>query len=99
MMQRRTVYHAQDGYRRTLITDDENPFVVNTFTEVHLDPILRAVAEAKDSSSKLRHQRHVAKVPLTVYEQSLREGWDDGDWKKWLNDPQNKPFRVWEGQV
>lgn len=98
-MQRRTVYHNRDGYRRTLITDDADPFVVHTNTELHLDPILNAVAEAKENQRELRTMRHVAKVPMTVYEQSLREGWDDDDWKRWLNDSQNKPFRVWEGRV
>lgn len=38
-------------------------------------------------------------VPLFVWEQSEREQWDEADWAKWLNDPDNAAFRVWPGRV
>jgi hypothetical protein len=38
-------------------------------------------------------------VPLTVVEKSMREQWDDRDWAKWLDDPDNAVFRVWQGRV
>jgi hypothetical protein len=98
-MERRKVYHNQDGYRRTLITDDADPYTVHSHTALNLDPIIAQVEHAKDYSRALKHNRLLAKVPMTVYEQSVHEGWGDDDWKRWLNDPQNKPFRVWEGSV
>jgi hypothetical protein len=36
---------------------------------------------------------------MTIYEQSIHEGWTDKDWAKWLNDPDNRAFRVWRGSV
>ena len=38
-------------------------------------------------------------VPMTVYERSIVENWDDDDWKRWLNDPDNAAFRIWPGRV
>ena len=44
---------------------------------------------------------HVAKVPVTVVERAMREGWfhDDKAWDKFLNDPDHKGFRVDEGRL
>jgi hypothetical protein len=36
---------------------------------------------------------------MTVAEKAIRENWDDSDWKKWLNDPDNAAFRIWPGRV
>jgi hypothetical protein len=56
----------------------------------------RALAEShpQRSTNKL-----VARVPLTIYERSVHENWDEDDWKRWLNDPDNAAFRVWPGRV
>lgn len=45
--------------------------------------------------------RKVASVPVDVFEQACREGWveDDDRWKRWLNDGENRDFRVYEGRV
>ena len=98
-MERKTVYHDADGYRRTLISDDDRPNDVHVHTELLMDPILQAVQEAREAPSKLKHFRHVAKVPMTVYEKSILEEWDESDWQKWLNARENEPFRVWKGRV
>lgn len=43
---------------------------------------------------------HVAEVPVTVYEEMVRQGRDNPDgWREWLNDPDNAPFRTWKGRV
>jgi hypothetical protein len=43
----------------------------------------------------------VAEIPLLVFERAHREGWlhDKAAWRKWLNDPVNKVFRVTDGRV
>ena len=45
--------------------------------------------------------RHVAEVPMVIYQKAIREGWaqDSAQWKKWLNHSDNKPFRTWKGKV
>lgn len=38
-------------------------------------------------------------IPMTVYEQSILEQWDDKKWNQWLNDPDNAAFRIAGGWV
>jgi len=40
-----------------------------------------------------------ANVPHSVMHQALKEGWTDADWKRWINDPDNRDFRITEGIV
>jgi hypothetical protein len=37
---------------------------------------------------------------VTVVEKAMREGWfhDDAAWARFLNDADNKKFRVWQGR-
>ncbi len=45
--------------------------------------------------------RHAAEIPKVIWNKALREGWhnDQKAWKKWLNDPDNRAFRVWQGRI
>jgi hypothetical protein len=45
--------------------------------------------------------RHIAEVPMVIWQKALREGWsqDRAKWKEWLNNPDNKVFRTWQGKV
>jgi hypothetical protein len=96
--ERSRVYHDAYGVRRTLIVDDERPgFVVNTQQDV--EPVLASVERdraimAHDGVNKL-----LARIPVSIFERSVHEQWDDGDWKKWLNSSEAAPFRVWPGRV
>ena len=98
MTERSRVYHDAYGVRRTLIVDDERPgFVVNTQQDV--EPVLASVERdraimAHDGVNKL-----LARIPVSIFERSVHEQWDDGDWKKWLNSSEAAPFRVWPGRV
>ena len=97
---RARVYRNSDGVRRTMLLDPDKPDQVTVHTEVDVTKLLennRALEEG------LRHSKSpnklLARVPMTVYEKSMIEDWDDDDWKKWLNDPDNSAFRVWKGRV
>jgi hypothetical protein len=96
--ERARVYHNADGVRRTLIVDDERPgFVVKTSQDV--EPVLASVERdralmAHDGVNKL-----LARIPVSIFERSVHEQWDEGDWKKWLNSSEAAPFRVWRGRV
>jgi hypothetical protein len=98
-MESRIVYHNQDGVRRTSIVDSETPEVLRVFTEVDLTETLESIKRARETVIPGSTNKHVATVPMTVYEKSLVEQWDDNDWKKWFNDPDNAAFRVWQGRV
>lgn len=94
-----TYYSAGGHARRTLHTDDSDPRrVVQETTLVYDDGFAqrnRDLEEHQTGDMKL-----IARgVPLFVWEQSEREGWDEKRWAKWLNDPDNAVFRVWRGTV
>lgn len=93
------VYRNSDGVRRTLITDTDTPYQFRVKTEVNLDQIIEGVKRDSENHRERTTNKLLARVPLTVYEQSVHEQWDEADWKKWLNDPANEPFRVWKGRV
>lgn len=102
MVERRFTYYNADGVRREMITDDERPYQLRTYTTVQMDEVLQSIEEAREVEASRGGRpvnKHLARVPMTVMEQSIHEQWDEADWRKWLNDPENAAFRVWQGRV
>lgn len=93
------MYRNSDGVRRTSIVDSETPDRLTVYTEVDMDQVLEGIKRDRELHRSNSVNKLVARVPMTVMEQALREQWDDADWKKWLNDPANKAFRIWPGQL
>lgn len=79
--------------------DDKDTFHIQT--RVNADPILRRNKRLREDHKSGGDMKHVASVPITVYEKAIREGWanDQEAWRKYLNDPDNRGFRVWEGRL
>lgn len=48
-----------------------------------------------------KDMKHVAEIPLAVVERMMQDGsWNDPQAiKRWLNNPDNRAFRVWHGRV
>ena len=95
-------YSKAENVKRILHTDLSNPdgeFAIQT-VEDH-EPLLDSVKVLRDDHTARGDLKHVARVPLTVVEKAMREGWynDKAAWRKWCNDPDNRGFRVWEGRV
>ena len=91
------IYTSAGGTVRRTLHVDESGFTQETEL-LYPDDFgqrNRELGETQQGDMKL-----VARgVPLFVYEQSEREGWDEKDWARWLNDPDNALFRVWPGRV
>jgi hypothetical protein len=91
-------YAENFGVRRTFISDDERPgFVVHT--EQDIEPVLDSVERDR---AIMRHDgvnKLLARIPVSIFELSVHEQWDEGDWKKWLNSSEAAPFRIWRGRV
>jgi hypothetical protein len=98
-MERKHVYRNSDGVRRTLHWRDDDPdsFAINT--EVDVSQLVKHNAEIEALLPQRATNKLVARVPLTIYEQSIREDWDEDQWKHWLNDSDNAMFRIWKGKV
>ena len=79
------------GNDRELLVQDEQ----------EVASLLRANSRDGDIDQTGNHFRLVARVPLPIMQKAKREGWvnDKEKWRAWLNDPDNRAFRVWPGRV
>jgi hypothetical protein len=96
------IYAADGTVARILHADDRDPFgdfAIQTVEDV--EPLLDSVKELRENHRSGGDMKHVARIPVTIVEKAMREGWfhDDAAWSRFLNDPDNKGFRVWEGQL
>lgn len=83
-----------------MIWEDDKPEIVHVHTQVDMTQTLVNNAVMRELHPRRSTNKLLARgVPMTVAEQALREDWDDNDWKKWLNDPDNAAFRIWPGRV
>lgn len=98
-MESKFVYRNSDGVRRTMVTDSDRPGDISVFTEVAMDGVIEGIKIARELHPQRSMNKLLARVPMTIYEQSIHEGWDEDRWKHWLNDPDNAAFRVWQGRV
>ncbi len=88
------------GFSQVVHIDSERPEDLILESVQELEPIIEA-AKALSELEPGKDFRHAAIIPQIVLEQSFREGWfnDKSRWKKWANDPANKPFRTWPGNL
>lgn len=102
MGERKYIYDANGTVVRELHADPEAPFggfAINTIEDV--EPIIESAKVLRENHKPRGDMKLAARVPVTVVERAMREGWfhDDRAWRRWMNDPDNRDFRVWEGRV
>ena len=77
---------------------------------IHTAQDIGAVAELADElrehhkvigHRKSRNMVPICEIPMIEYERAFREGWHDDPkaWKKWMNDPANRMFRITDGRA
>lgn len=85
---RKTIYAEEDG---------------QTFIETKQD--CEGIVAAAKAMSELSHtdksMKPVAFIPMEVLNKAYIEGWfDDKDrWRSWVNDPDNRDFRITTGRL
>jgi hypothetical protein len=94
---RRAIYDRFGSVIKEVHTSHDGVTFVHR--ELH-DPLLEATARLRDARQH-KDIKLVAKIPATVVAQAMREGWfnDRKAWKRWLNDSDNRAFRVYQGSV
>jgi hypothetical protein len=100
MTERKTTYANANGVRRTLITDDDRPGVV-VHTQQVLDEILAGIHRDREAANDntMSVNKLVARLPVEVFERAVLQGWDEDDWRRYLNSSEAAPFRIWQGRV
>ena len=93
------VYKNSDGVRRTILTDADRPGEFTVKTEQDVEPVLDSVERDRAMMAHNGHNKLLARIPVTIFERSVHEGWDEGDWARWLNSSEAAPFRIWQGRV
>ena len=88
----RTVWYCFDGQQNHYRIDQQ------------VDDVLKANAEERHDHQGARwgDGRRVASIPLNVYYDKLAEAQlqgDDNYLNRWLNDPDNRAFRTFEGNL
>ncbi len=93
----RTLLSVKDGFTSELVDEDDKLIAVSK------QDVSKTIGYVKQLSEGPvgKDLRHVAEVPMIIYEKAVQEGWvnDENAWKKWLNNPDNKIFRTWQGKV
>lgn len=99
MSLKRTITDHKTGLTSEFITEDDQLIYQ---TKQDINPVVDHVKFLRDNTTKHgKDMRHVAEVPMVLWQKAVREGWqkDEAKWKKWLNDPDNEIFRTWKGKV
>lgn len=98
----KTILDHKGGVLTTFHQDGSDPLDhFHVHKTQNVAPLIEAnKAWAEDFDPKA-HFRPVAEIPEVLANQMMREGWfhDNKKLKKWLNDPDNRAFRIWPGRV
>ena len=95
---RRAIYDQHGGIVRYVEqTQDATHYVIRQDTS----QILAANARDASVDQSKRKFRHVARIPLALLDQMLRDGsFHDSAWmKRFLNDANNRRLRTWQGRL
>lgn len=89
---------ATPGHLEVAHLEDGNLTVEDRYD---IEPALDLARLSRDTVTPSKEMRLAAIIPQDVLDRAFREGWynDKKAWKKWMNEPQNRPFRVWEGRT
>lgn len=100
MVEIKRVYRDDGAVKRTMIWEDTEPETVHVLTELDMEQTVENNKILRELHPRRSTNKLIARgVPLTVAEKAMREQWDERDWAKWLDDPDNAAFRVWQGRV
>ena len=94
---KRTTLDLTKTIKSEFITEDDRHIY---HTAQNVNPVIEHVSKLREFQPG-KHLRHAAEIPMVIWNKALREGWhnDKKAWKRFLNDPDNKAFRVWQGRL
>ena len=100
MAEIKKVYRNDGAAKRVMIWEDDKPEIIHVYTEQDMTQTIENNKVMRELHPRYSTNKLVARgVPIAVAEKALREDWDEKDWQRWLNDPDNAAFRVWRGRV
>ena len=84
-----------------IILDDERPDQLNIAWSQDVTDIIKQNRVDEEDHKSGGDLKLAARIPLAVWNDLLAQGiaQDPDALKKWMNDPENRDFRVWRGRV
>ena len=97
MSKKTTTISFTVGGKSDFVTEDDKHIYHHS---QNVQPVLDNVKKLSQLKPG-KDMRLVAEIPVVIYNKMLREGSirDKSHLKRWLNNPDNKMFRVWQGKV
>ena len=97
------------GITKTILHSDDSEGKIHIETTQDVQPVLeenKIRSNLGEFHNKKKDWYHAASIPLVV-EQLVKKGImhphgavkDKARFKKWVNDPDNRAFRIWQGNV
>ena len=100
MAESKWTYRNDGTVKRTGIWDSDKPWEYTVQTTQDLTQAIENNKIMRELHPRRSTNKLIARgVPLAVAEEAMREQWDEARWAKWLDDPDNAAFRVWQGRV
>lgn len=95
-----TTYHNDGTFARHAHEDPDGKRLVIA-SEMECDALIRQNRAMRECVTRQDTFRHVGSYPAPIVEKMMLEGsfHDEEAWKKLINDPEMRAFRVWEGRV
>ena len=98
------------GVTKTILHSDDSEGKIHIETTQDVQPVLeenKIRRNLGEFHNKKKDWYHAASIPLVVVQQLVKKGImhphgavkDKARFKKWVNDPDNRAFRIWQGNV
>tara|TARA_R100001530_G_scaffold129017_1_gene99041 strand:+ start:15 stop:341 length:327 start_codon:yes stop_codon:yes gene_type:complete len=98
------------GITKTILHSDDSEGKIHIETTQDIQPVLeenKIRRNLGEFHNKKKDWYHAASIPLVVVQQLVKKGImhphgavkDKARFKKWVNDPDNRAFRIWQGNV
>ena len=98
------------GITKTILHSDDSEGKIHIETTQDVQPVLeenKIRRNLGEFHNKIKDWYHAASIPLVVVQQLVKKGImhphgavkDKARFKKWVNDPDNRAFRIWQGNV
>ena len=98
------------GITKTILHSDDSEGKIHIETTQDVQPVLeenKIRRNLGEFHNKKKEWYHAASIPLVVVQQLVKKGImhphgavkDKARFKKWVNDPDNRAFRIWQGNV
>jgi hypothetical protein len=100
-MPRQTTVLSNSGGLTNMVTTEDGDGTAHLHSQQDVQPVIDYCKEHQERVKPHENFRHVAELPMVLVQKLIAEGiWGDSKaLLKWLDKPENKPFRTYAGRL